>query len=363
MSFDSTAREILEALHGCLTEQNKVSFRGDFFPCEALRAQTSFGDSASRRDEFVDWLIALQGRGMVEVKRLGSACMVALAPRGRERLLVSEEEFHGLMRPITEPSKSVPSSTAAGTPKVFVSHSTQDHAFAEKFAADLRSNGVDAWYSGWEIKPGDSIRQKIDEGLEGCEFFIIVLSKSSISRPWVQTELDAATVAKLNGKARKIIPIKIEDCGDLPPTLGSLCWEDFSTASYDLALKRVLESIFEVDVRPLLGQPPNATSGVERPPKHPHEEHMERKVRDAISKLDDDEKRFIDWLLAAGRASNGQIQAAGFRLVPNSIIEKTGPLLIGFESYCPGNGLVEMDRFYSINPKTEKALKNVLYPP
>ena len=79
-------------------------------------------------------------------------------------------------------------------PKAFVSHATADHPFVEKFAADLRANGVDAWYSGWEIKPGDSIRAKIDEGLEGCEYFIIVLSKNSINRPWVQKELDAATV-------------------------------------------------------------------------------------------------------------------------------------------------------------------------
>jgi hypothetical protein len=71
-------------------------------------------------------------------------------------------------------------------PKAFVSHSTQDHAFVEKLATDLRANGVEAWYSGWEIKPGDSIRTKIEEGLTGCEQFIIVLSKNSINRPWVK---------------------------------------------------------------------------------------------------------------------------------------------------------------------------------
>jgi len=82
------------------------------------------------------------------------------------------------------------------------------------------------------------------------------LSKSSIGRPWVQTELDAATVRKLAGKVRKIIPVKIENCGELPPTLASLCWEDFSNQPYEAALKRVLESIFDVDVRPALGKPP-----------------------------------------------------------------------------------------------------------
>src|ERR1017187_4595582 len=141
-------------------------------------------------------------------------------------------------------------------PKAFVSHSTQDRSFVESFAADLRQHGVDAWYSGWEIKPGDSIRAKIEEGLEDCEYFIIVLSKSSIHRPWVQAELDAATIRKLNGKVRKIIPVKIEDCGDLPPTLGSLCWEDFSNQPYDLALNRILHSIFDTTNKPPIGLPP-----------------------------------------------------------------------------------------------------------
>ena len=141
-------------------------------------------------------------------------------------------------------------------PAAFVSHATLDHPFVEKLAVDLRANGVDAWFSKWEIKAGDSIRGRIEEGIERCEYFIIVLSKNSISRPWVQTELDAATVSKLNGKVKKIIPVKIEDCGDLPPTLGSLCWEDFSSQPYEAAFRRVLNSIFEVDVRPPLGNPP-----------------------------------------------------------------------------------------------------------
>jgi hypothetical protein len=140
-------------------------------------------------------------------------------------------------------------------PKAFISHATLDHPFVEKFAADLRANGVDAWFSKWEIKPGDSIPAKIDEGLEDCEFFIIVLSNNSIDRPWVQTELAAATMRKQNGKVRKIIPVKIQDCGDLPPTLASLLWEDLSNQPYESALKRVLDSVFDRDLRPALGQP------------------------------------------------------------------------------------------------------------
>lgn len=145
----------------------------------------------------------------------------------------------------------------ARNPKAFISHSTKDREFVERFAADLRKNGGDAWYSGWEIKAGESIRARIDEGLVECDIFIIVLSKASIGRPWVQAELDAATVRKLDGKVQKIIPIKIDDCGELPPILASLLWEDFSTRSYDAVFKAVLNSIFSLETKPSLGAIPD----------------------------------------------------------------------------------------------------------
>jgi len=141
-------------------------------------------------------------------------------------------------------------------PKAFVSHSGQDRQFVDRFVRDLWAVGIKAWYSKWEIKPGDSIPAKIDEGIEDCEFFIIVLSKSSIHAPWVQIELQAAIARKANGKVRKIIPITIDDCDDFPPIIDSLCREDFANQSYESALKRVHDSIFEVDVRPQLGERP-----------------------------------------------------------------------------------------------------------
>ncbi len=138
-------------------------------------------------------------------------------------------------------------------PSAFVSHSGKDRQFVERFVADLWAVGVRAWYSKWEIKPGDSIPTKIDEGIEECEFFVIVFSRNSIRAPWVQTELQAAVARQVNGKLRKIIPITIDDCNDLPPIIDSLCREDFANQPYEAALKRVLDSIFDVDVRPQLG--------------------------------------------------------------------------------------------------------------
>jgi TIR domain len=285
MSFENTAREILESLRRCVKEQNKVFHQSDFVRCEAVRAGTSFGGSADQQEPFVDWLLALEGRGMVQVKRMDEACMVALGPEGRAFLLTEpkDETKARSRRQVAETSPGL-------SPGAFVCHGSQDREFVEKLSADLRSYGVDVWYSEWEIRPGDSIRQKIDDGLQRCEFFIIVLSKRSIGRPWVHTELDAATIRKLEGKVRKIIPIKIDDCGDLPATLNSLRWEDFCSGSYDSSLGRVLDSIFERDVRPPLGKPPVGSISVDRAIQL-----LEGQIAEPIDNVRHDDPKAYEW--------------------------------------------------------------------
>jgi hypothetical protein len=139
-------------------------------------------------------------------------------------------------------------SISVSPPKVFISHSSQDRAFVEKLAGDLKISGVQIWMSGYDILPGDQFPQKINEGLEWCEFFIIVLSKSSLSRPWVQTELYASVVRKNKGNIRKIIPVKIEESCDLPALFASLHVQDFLGQEYRDALAHVLDSISKDDV-------------------------------------------------------------------------------------------------------------------
>jgi len=129
-------------------------------------------------------------------------------------------------------------------PKVFISHYEKDAAFVEQLASDLRSRGVGVWYSPWEIMPGDSIPAKLELGLSQCEVFLIVLSKASLGRPWVLTELNTAIVRLQSGKIRKIIPVRIEECGDLPALLAPYLVQDFHNQPRERALDRVVDSIF-----------------------------------------------------------------------------------------------------------------------
>ncbi len=78
-------------------------------------------------------------------------------------------------------------------PKVFISHASEDkQRFVMGFADDLLKNGVEVWLDTWEMLPGDSLVEKVFEGIGNAEAVIIVLSANSINKPWVKEELNAS---------------------------------------------------------------------------------------------------------------------------------------------------------------------------
>jgi len=152
-------------------------------------------------------------------------------------------------------------------PKVFISHASEDKdRFVTNFATKLRENGVDAWLDRWEMLPGDSLVDKIfEEGLKEAHAVIIVLSKYSVSKPWVTEELNASMVSRIS-KGTKIIPIVIDNCG-VPEALKSTLWERVEdTANFETPLKRIVAAIFDVREKPPVGEPPDfiqkATSNI-----------------------------------------------------------------------------------------------------
>lgn len=108
---------------------------------------------------------------------------------------------------------------SAQMPRVFLSYGAEDRDLAKTIAETLFENGVQVWWDIWEIGAGDSIRRKIDEGLSDCTHFVVLLTPTSITRPWVQEEIDAAFMRKVAAKSR-LIPIRHKLQADaLPPLL------------------------------------------------------------------------------------------------------------------------------------------------
>lgn len=147
-------------------------------------------------------------------------------------------------------------------PRVFLSHASEDKdRFVLGFARRLRENGVDAWLDQWEIKPGDSLVDKIfEQGLKDAKAVIIVLSQVSVQKPWVREELNASVVNRIS-KGTKLIPVVIDNC-EVPESLRSTVWQRVDDLdNYGEGLQRILSVIFDVDDKPAIGTPPARFTG------------------------------------------------------------------------------------------------------
>ena len=85
--------------------------------------------------------------------------------------------------------------------QVYLAHATEDKAVAEQLARGLTARGIEVWYDSWEIRAGDSLRQKMDQGLEDCTHFVVLLTPTSIKKRWVNQEIDAGLMHAVEGRA------------------------------------------------------------------------------------------------------------------------------------------------------------------
>lgn len=90
---------------------------------------------------------------------------------------------------------------------VFISHASEDKdEIVRPLAIALRNAGLSVWYDEFELKIGDSLRQKIDRGLSKSRFGIVVLSKSFIKKGWTNYELDGIITKVVSGE-QVLLPI------------------------------------------------------------------------------------------------------------------------------------------------------------
>lgn len=125
--------------------------------------------------------------------------------------------------------------------KLFISHASEDKPFVRKLADDLLNRGILVWFDEWEIKVGESIVQKINDGIEESSFMAVVFSKTSILKPWVKQEINAGFMKGMQEKGIYLLPILLEKC-KLPPLITDKKYADF-TKSYDSGLAELLASL------------------------------------------------------------------------------------------------------------------------
>jgi hypothetical protein len=131
---------------------------------------------------------------------------------------------------------------------VFLSHSHLDKKFVKRLAEDLARRGIYVWVDEAEIKVGDSLIEKIREGIDKVGYLGVILSRTSVKSEWVKREVDIAMNQEISGRRVKVIPILIENLvqDEIPGFLVGKLYADFSsTDRYRDALRKLLERLKE----------------------------------------------------------------------------------------------------------------------
>jgi hypothetical protein len=126
--------------------------------------------------------------------------------------------------------------------KVFLCHSSSDKPFVDRLASDLEKVNIGVWYDKWEIKVGDSLIEKIQEGIDNNDYLAIILSPESVLSEWVRRELNSALMKEITGKKIIVLPCLLCNCS-IPSFLSEKKYADFRS-SYEDGFTDLLLAVF-----------------------------------------------------------------------------------------------------------------------
>lgn len=93
--------------------------------------------------------------------------------------------------------------------RVFISHSTKDAIFVDKLVERLRDHYIMTWYAPRNM-PGGYFAENIQQALDNCDWFLVVLSPDALKSDWVRQETELAM--EDNRYRGKVLPVLAEPC-------------------------------------------------------------------------------------------------------------------------------------------------------
>src|SRR5262249_20831744 len=83
----------------------------------------------------------------------------------------------------------------------FISHASEDNeSVVLPLVNILRKSGLTIWLDRTELRIGDSLLEKIDEGLAHSRSGIVILSRSFLSKGWTRKELNGLMAIEDGGQ-------------------------------------------------------------------------------------------------------------------------------------------------------------------
>jgi hypothetical protein len=87
-----------------------------------------------------------------------------------------------------------------------LSRRSKDKSFVSAVVKRLLEDGLRVWFNEWEIKPGDTIPAKIDEGLEHSSVLVLCMSVHAFGSDRVQLQADTFRFCDPLNRERRWIP-------------------------------------------------------------------------------------------------------------------------------------------------------------
>jgi hypothetical protein len=111
---------------------------------------------------------------------------------------------------------------------VFLCHNTADKPAVMEIGRRLRERGLLPWLDQWELVPGTSWQQALDESLDSIRTAAVFIGASGIG-PWQQQEV-YAYLRSFVEKGSRVIPVLLPtapEAPEMPVVLRGMQWIDF----------------------------------------------------------------------------------------------------------------------------------------
>lgn len=128
---------------------------------------------------------------------------------------------------------------------VFVSHAHEDRDAAYQITQALAEAGLKPWIDVQELGAGDELLKNIAKALADVSYFVIVLTSTALTKPWVLAEMRMALSHEIEHGRPKVILLRLDDC-EVPIELKHKVYLDFR-GGFDAALKGIAQHIKGVE--------------------------------------------------------------------------------------------------------------------
>ncbi len=128
--------------------------------------------------------------------------------------------------------------------RTFLSYSTRDFGLSEKLYQQLKDHVSSVWIDRLEMRAGDTLPDKIKEGISNSDNLLVLVTKNSIRSSWVRKEIKIAIDLGSAGKGPRIIPLVLHPCS-VPRNLKDKLYVKIERQN--LKIQEIIKAIYHKD--------------------------------------------------------------------------------------------------------------------